>query len=247
MKTSARGLQDIRTEEGLRLKAYRDGGGVPTIGYGHTNDATYPVKMGQTCTKAEAEVFLRHDVAEAERMIDHVVKVPLNGNQYGALVSLAFNIGNGAFAKSTLVKKLNAKDYDGAARQFDRWVNDNGKRVPGLVARRDREQALFNTPAPVDKPRGKKVDPTSSPEHTEVQSAKKNVQPTQRKNSTDPTIWTLITGGLAAVVQPVMDLYTQVRESTEGHPVAMLVAVVGIGTIGYLIYKRYKHNRTEET
>ena len=130
--------------EGKRLTAYDDGVGVWTIGFGTT---VYPngikVMKGDTCTEAQAKAYMAHDLKKFESAVNNAVKVPLSQNQVDALVSLAYNIGTGAFSKSTLVKKLNANDFRGAADQFDVWVNAGGKRMQGLVNRRAKEKALF--------------------------------------------------------------------------------------------------------
>lgn len=141
-------LELIKLEEGLRLNAYPDPVGVWTIGYGHTANAGPPApKKGMKITAAEAERILLSDLKKFEGFVNQYVKVPLNENQYGALVSLCFNIGPGNFSKSTLLRKLNAKDYKGAAEQFLVWNKGTvkGKKVtlPGLVKRRKNERALF--------------------------------------------------------------------------------------------------------
>ena len=135
----------IKDSEGLRTKAYLDTGNVLTIGYGHTSAAGAPkVVKGMTITAAEAEEILRRDVAGAEKDVLALVKVPLNENQFSALVSFVFNLGRAQVADSTLLRKLNA----GAdpASEFDRWIYDNGKRLEGLVKRRAKERALFEKP-----------------------------------------------------------------------------------------------------
>jgi lysozyme len=86
---------------------------------------------------------MQHDLKIFERAVNGAVKVPLTQNQFDALVSLSYNIGVGAFKKSTLLKKLNSGDYKGAANQFDVWVNAGGKRLAGLVRRRAIEKKLF--------------------------------------------------------------------------------------------------------
>jgi len=139
MHTSQRGLDLIKSFEGLRLTAYDDGVGVQTIGYGHTRG----VKPGMTITEEQAVQFLREDLYSAERDIDRLVTVHLCQHQFDALASLVFNIGGTAFRDSTLLRKLNAGDYAGAAAQFDRWVHGGGKILPGLVRRRAAERALF--------------------------------------------------------------------------------------------------------
>ena len=143
MKTSANGVNMICGFEDLRLKAYDDGVGVWTIGYGTTMINGTKVKKGDTCTEAQAKAYMAHDLKKFESVVNNAVTVPLNQNQFDALVSLAYNIGTGAFSKSTLVKKLNANDICGAADQFDVWVNAGGKRMQGLVNRRVKEKSLF--------------------------------------------------------------------------------------------------------
>jgi len=144
MSVSNKGVDLICEFEGKRLAAYDDGVGVWTIGFGTIK---YPngvrVKKGDTCTLEQAKEYMRHDLIEFEHTVNSSVKVPLNQNQFDALVSLAYNIGSNAFKSSTLVKKLNTGDYQGAADQFNVWVNAGGKRMQGLVNRRDREKLLF--------------------------------------------------------------------------------------------------------
>lgn len=144
MSVSNKGVDLICEFEGKRLTSYDDGVGVWTIGFGTIK---YPngtrVKKGDTCTLEQAKEYMRHDLIEFEHTVNSSVKVPLNQNQFDALVSLAYNIGSNAFKSSTLVKKLNTGDYQGAADQFNVWINAGGKRMQGLVNRRDREKLLF--------------------------------------------------------------------------------------------------------
>src|SRR5690349_140019 len=118
------GLELIKSFEGLRLQAYRDTGGVLTIGYGHTAG----VKGGDRITEAQATKFLLADLAEAEDAVSKFITVPLNDNQFAALVSFTFNVGREALRRSTLRKKLNAGDYAAVPGQLVLWVNDNGKK-----------------------------------------------------------------------------------------------------------------------
>jgi len=140
MKTSQSGLDFIQDVEGCKLFAYLDTGGVWTIGVGHTGPE---VVKGLSCTMGQAMVWLAEDVREAEDAINKAVKVSLTQNQFDALVSFVFNVGVGAFLSSTLLKKLNAGDYEGAAGQFPRWNKDNGKEIAGLTKRRHLEQSVF--------------------------------------------------------------------------------------------------------
>ena len=142
MKISTNGIDLICSFEGLRLKAYDDGVGVWTIGYGTTVINGTKVKKGDTCTVEQAKSYMANDLKQFESAVNQV-KVPLNQNQYDALVSLAYNIGVSAFLNSTLFKKLNAKDYKGAAEQFPRWNRAGGKVMRGLTNRRASEKRLF--------------------------------------------------------------------------------------------------------
>ena len=147
MKISANGINLICGFEGLELKAYDDGVGVWTIGYGTTVINGVKVKKGDICTIEQAKSYMAQDLKKFESAVDTSVKVPLNQNQFDALVSLTYNIGTGAFKDSTLLKKLNAKDYKGAAAQFDRWNKGGGKVMQGLVNRRAKERKLFEKAA----------------------------------------------------------------------------------------------------
>ncbi|MND99648.1 Lysozyme RrrD [compost metagenome] len=144
MLVSNLGIDLICDFEGKRLVAYDDGVGIWTIGFGTT---VYPngirVKKGDTCTEAQAKAYMQNDLKKFEYTVNSAVNIPLNQNQYDALVSLTYNIGATAFSKSTLVKKLNAGDIRGAADQFDVWINAGGKRMQGLVNRRSKEKLLF--------------------------------------------------------------------------------------------------------
>ncbi|BAP37796.1 putative lysozyme [Acinetobacter guillouiae] len=143
MKISANGINLICGFEGLELKAYDDGVGIWTIGYGTTVINGVKVKKGDTCTNEQAKSYMAQDLKKFESAVNTSVKVPLNQNQFDALVSLTYNIGTGAFKDSTLLKKLNAKDYKGAAAQFDRWNRGGGRVLAGLVKRRKAEMELF--------------------------------------------------------------------------------------------------------
>ena len=101
------------------------------------------VKRGMVITNQEAEAILRADVEKFAAKVAAVITVPVTENQFGAVVSFAFNVGIGNLRASTLLKKLNAKDYAGAANEFLKWTKAAGKVLPGLVTRRQEERALF--------------------------------------------------------------------------------------------------------
>ncbi len=137
---SSKGLALTEQFEGLRLTAYQDSVGVWTIGYGHTGADVHP---GLTITQQQASALLLKDVASAAADVNRLVTVSLTQNQFDALVDFVFNAGGGNFASSTLLRNLNAGNYAGAAAQFPRWVHAGNQILPGLVARRKSEQALF--------------------------------------------------------------------------------------------------------
>jgi lysozyme len=140
MHTSQKGLDLIKSFEGLRLSAYKCPADVWTIGYG----TTAGVKPGQTITKERAEELLREDVERFEAQVLRLVKVPLTQGQHDALVSFVYNLGAGNLSNSTLLRLLNSGDYKGASAQFDRWTRAGGKTLAGLVRRRAAERALFD-------------------------------------------------------------------------------------------------------
>ncbi|OOF85151.1 muraminidase [Rodentibacter ratti] len=145
MKISERGISHIIRDEGERLTAYQDIVGIWTIGVGHTGQVDgKPVAKGMTISKEKSREILKADLARFENAINASVSVPLKQNQFDALVSLAFNIGEGAFRRSILLRKLNAGDYNGASQQFLVWKNAGGRVSQGLLNRRKREKALFD-------------------------------------------------------------------------------------------------------
>lgn len=143
MQISQRGIDALKEHEGLRTRAYRDVAGVWTIGYGTIKIKGKPVEAGMTCTLQEAEEWLRDDLAWAQTAVNRLVKVGLTQSMYDALVSFVYNVGESAFARSTMLRKLNTGDYAGAAEQFDRWIFAGGKPVRGLVNRRRVERSMF--------------------------------------------------------------------------------------------------------
>lgn len=140
MNMSPIGLALTESFEGLRLVAYKP---LPTdrwtIGYGHVKG----VYQGMTCTVQQAQQWLLQDIASSENAVNQLVQVPLNQNQFDALVDFVFNVGDEHFRGSTLLRKLNSQDYQGAAAEFPRWNMSAGNVVPGLTRRRLAEQSLF--------------------------------------------------------------------------------------------------------
>ncbi|WP_261132438.1 lysozyme [Serratia quinivorans] len=151
MAISDKGIEFIKKEEGLRLAAYLDSVGIWTIGYGHTGG----VIPGSSISREQAEYLLREDIRGFEKIINNEVKVPLNQNQFDALVSFIFNVGPGRKGvksglitlkdgrPSTLLRCLNNGQYRDAANAFNSWVYAGGVVLKGLVNRRERERSLF--------------------------------------------------------------------------------------------------------
>ncbi len=146
LKLDAFGMNAIHAEEGCVLHAYQDRAKVWTIGWGHTGPE---VREGLVWTRAQADAQFDADVTRrAVAPILKHVRVLLTQGQFDALVSLVYNIGGGAFAKSTLLRKLNLGDFTGAAAEFNRWCHSGGTVDPVLVRRRARERKLFEQDVP---------------------------------------------------------------------------------------------------
>lgn len=144
MKTSANGVALVKRFEGCKLGAYKCPAGVWTIGYGHTSAAGPPtVTPGLVVSQQAADEILRRDLEKFEKGVAELVKVPLTTGQNDALVSFAFNCGLGALAKSTLLKRVNAKEFHRVPAEFMKWTKANGQELPGLVQRRRAETALW--------------------------------------------------------------------------------------------------------
>lgn len=248
-----RGEHELKMWEGLpggkpALKAYLDGGGVPTIGFGHTKG----VRMGMTCTPEQALRWLRDDLDEAERAVSRLVKVPLNDNQFAALVMFVFNIGVAGFAGSTLLRLLNAGNYDAVPAQMMRWTKDRNPKtgkmqtVRGLVNRRAAEVSLWGEPTPAtlsmefnqSKETGRRPAPPPAP---------KNVFQTSTGKSQTAA---LVAGGTAAASELVQttSFGETLRESLDhigaiAWAMESLQYVLVIGTmvmIGWTLWDRRK-------
>lgn len=158
MFLSENGRDAIKAFEGLYLKAYRCPAGVWTIGWGSTEG----VYEGMTITTAMAERLLDAELAKFVTAVNRLVKVPLSQHQFDALVSFAYNVGVGALERSTLLKKLNAGDYDAVPAQLARWTHGGGRVLPGLVKRRKAEGDMWRAPGvrvePIKEPMAQRTD-----------------------------------------------------------------------------------------
>ena len=142
MRTTEGGRTIIKRHEGLKLNVYNDQAGHPTIGYVHK---LLPSEIGlvNAITLGKAEEYLTGDLKTAEDAVNKLVEVPLNQNQFDALVSFVYNVGAGSFQKSTMLALLNEGNYKLAAEEFPRWNRAGGKVSNGLTNRREQEKRLF--------------------------------------------------------------------------------------------------------
>lgn len=139
LKMSADGRSKLMRREGVRTRAYRDSVGVWTIGVGHTAAAGPPApKAGMVISMAEVDALLSRDIVQYEKAVNDSVHVPLSQGQFDALVSFCFNIGTGGFKRSTVVRRLNARSYRGAADALMLWV-----KPPEIRSRRESERQQF--------------------------------------------------------------------------------------------------------
>ena len=146
MKVSNKGLELIKEFEGFSSVAYLCSAKKATIGYGNTfwEDGT-PVKIGDQISKERAETLLKHVVDNFSVAVEVDIKIEVTQNQFDAMVSLAYNIGLGAFKNSTLLRQLNRGNFVDASQEFLRWNKSNGKPLLGLTRRREREKLLFES------------------------------------------------------------------------------------------------------
>lgn len=142
MNIGEKGLDLIKSFEGLRLTAYKPTpNDVWTCGFGHVKG----VKEFDTCSIQKANEWLLQDISDACDCVNHHVTAGINQNQFDALVSFVYNVGGGNFQSSTLLRELNAGDFKNAAEQFLRWDKQKGKVLPGLTKRRQAEKELFES------------------------------------------------------------------------------------------------------
>lgn len=145
MKTGDEGIKLIKDFEKLRLKAYLDSKGVPTIGWGNTfYENGTKVKMGDTISRERADSLFTIILFKFEKELNSMLKVSLNQNQFDALMVFIYNIGSGAFLNSTILKKININPNDPSISiEFMRWNKSSGKTLEGLTRRRQQEASLY--------------------------------------------------------------------------------------------------------
>jgi len=235
VQTSQNGIELVKAFEGLHrvksdgnVRSYRCPAGRWTIGYGHTHG----VKSGMTVTPEEAEALLIEDLKTSEEAVERLVKVDLTQNQFDALVSFVFNLGQGNFSKSTLLRKLNRGEYEGAAEEFVRWnkarVEGELKPLAGLTRRRTAEAALFNMDAELPSEQGELM--AQKPEQAEVKSLGKS-----------RTLFGLsIAGASTAISEATAKLQPLVAYADSLQIAFVALTVIGIGIAAYARYDDHK-------
>ncbi len=145
MRTGKQGIQIIQHFEGLKLRPYKCPAGLWTVGYGTLigNGKTLPPEWNRLFTVSECTALLFEELRSKEKGILRYVRVPLTQNQFDAIVSFVYNLGLGAFQRSTLRRKINRGDFLGASQEFIKWNKAGGKVLAGLTRRRISETALF--------------------------------------------------------------------------------------------------------
>lgn len=227
MHMSQAGLDNIlKRFEGCKLKAYRCPAGILTIGYGHTSAAGAPeVTEGMTITQDEAEDILKRDLVKYEIPVAAMVKVELEQNQFDVLVDFAYNAGVGALKTSTLLKKVNAGDFDAVPDELMKWTKGGGKVLPGLVRRRQAEAAWWSAhhTHPHDH-EDHRAEPDAVPQKTMIESKQGNAA--------------VVTGALAGVgaakevvaqAQEASDLLDVVLNLLKNPNFLIMLVVVGLG------------------
>ena len=254
MRTSQKGLALIKAFEGClapagagHFKPYVCPAGVLTIGWGHTNHHGRRFDRSTIWTQRECDLALAEDLASFERDVERLVKVPLKQHQFDALVSFAYNCGTGNLAKSTLLKKVNAKDFDGAAREFGKWNKGAGRVLNGLVRRRACEALVFQGLADTNfDGRPDKIAPRAKP--AEIEPMPQQVDPPQTKPMSKSTIGNGAAAGgglgLAALVTFVLEKMNELPDSVTAALVAAAQKptfwlVLGVvGACGYVWWRR---------
>lgn len=211
----------VKRFEGLRLTSYKDSVGVWTIGYGTTSRAGLGVSVGagMTITEAQAEEYLRLGLEKFAKSITRGFKVTASDNEFGAMLSLAYNIGPGAFLKSTCLKRFNAGDTAGAAEALTWFNKAGGKKLRGLVRRRQAEQDLMLLDVPAE------ITPVADPERGRAQS------------NTNRGLAATAVAYLASNVESVKTFVGEYSELIGITPQQFFIGIIVLG-LGFLAWRR---------
>jgi GH24 family phage-related lysozyme (muramidase) len=228
MKMTKAGLDLIKQWEGFRAKAYKCPAGVLTIFYGHTSMAGPPkVTPGMTGTKAEGERVLLNDLKVYEAGVRSAINVELTPNQYSACVSLCYNIGVGAFKRSSVARFCNRRQWKNAADAFALWNKAGGRVLPGLVRRRAAEAALFAKNGTAREPVRPIVDePKGKP---------------MVMSTTNVAAGVTAAAGITAATKDVVDNTTSIFSGS--NIVIVLLILIILAGAGWIIWERYNKAR----
>lgn len=237
----------LRPIGGGKITAYMDPVGVPTIGWGHTNHHGRKFKMGDVWTQAECDDEFRSDMIRFEKAVKELVKVPLKQWQFDALVSFSFNVGEGALGTSTLLRKINAGNFEGAALEFQKWNRGGGRVLPGLTRRRASESLLFqHIPDANYDGRPDKVRPPTVEEAEAIPPSPQGVDVPEPPPKTGVTETAVAGGGLSAatILTLVLDKLGDLSEGTvnalgrlAGNPY-FWIAVVSLAAFAFIYWRR---------
>jgi lysozyme len=242
MKLSQAGIDFIKSFEGYHRRlpngdcvAYLCPANVVTIGYGCTEG----IKRGMVWTHAQALQALENELSKFEAAVNRLVTVELNQHEFDALVSFAYNCGEGALARSSILKCLNAGDREGAARGFALWNRGGGRVLPGLVRRRADEAAMFRRlviPA-ADPEMPQAVDPPpAKPESSRILATAK---------TGEVTTVSLLTGGIGLSLADALGYAGQIMPLVKEYSLQMLIAVLLVLSAGFAIISYFRRQDHE--
>lgn len=218
------------------LHVYDDGFGYPTLGIGHLLTASEKKAMpiGTKITKEQSRAYFKADAQKYVDAVNAAVKVPITQNQFDALVSLAFNIGTGAIAKASLMRKLNARDYVGAADGFLAWNKVKKQAVKGLTRRRNEERKLFLTPDSAASSIASETPAVSSP--TTATEPEKTDSPTVETSPTVQNADTIVnTGAQASPAVATQDVELQAPPKDGSTATAAKASIFGITIPAFIL------------
>lgn len=247
LRVNQKGLALIKEFEGFRSKAYRCPAGVWTVGYGHTSAAGEP-KVGPltVVTREEGEAILRRDLGTFERAVAEAVRVTVTCNQFSALVSFCYNVGPGAFRSSSVLKAVNAKQWNEVPRRLALWNKAGGKVLPGLVRRRAAEAALFLERDHVSPAKEVEIEQVEAHETPDVPHGKPAM-----KSTTNLAAGAAGVAGTVGVFADVSAGAARAAESTQtvwqllGDYAGWIALVVLLAAVGWIIYERMKKSKED--
>jgi lysozyme len=223
MNVSDEGLELIKSHEGFRPRAYRDPVGVWTIGYGHTSMAGPPrVAAGLEMSEEEAEAVLRRDVERVATGVRRLLKRDLGDARFSALVSFAYNVGLANFERSSVLKAVNAGDFEAVPRRLALWVKAGGRTLPGLIRRRAAEAALFA---------GGEAVPEAQPRLVEAARGK----PLERSTTTVAAV----VSALAAALSSLASAVREVGSALPGFAPSLIAAAIIVLAALWIIRERW--------